>query len=64
LNIAQASLGESVSSMNVYLKAEHISEIDFEEWDKLAFKLENGLKKLIEKLEIKRKAKDWDDGRS
>lgn len=63
LNIAQASLGESVSGMITYHKAKQVTDVEFEEWDKRAYKLENGLKKLIENLEIKRKNKDWDDGR-
>lgn len=61
LNIAQGSLGESVSSMLVYKQAGHISQTDFDEWDQLAFKLENGLKKLIESLQNKRLSGEWQD---
>ncbi|MBW1837531.1 MAG: four helix bundle protein [Deltaproteobacteria bacterium] len=61
LNIALASLGESVSGIYAYRKAEQITEKDFQELDKLAFKLENGLLKLVESLEIKRERGDWTD---
>src|SRR3954463_2610453 len=53
-NIALGSLGESVSGANVYRKANQISEQQFEAWDALAYKLENGMKKLIESLQYKR----------
>jgi four helix bundle protein len=39
LNIALASLGESVSAMYAYLEAKQVKENDFEEWDNLAFKI-------------------------
>lgn len=61
LNIALGSLGESVSSMHVYRKADQVTQADFDEWDRLAFKLENGLKKLIESLQNKKLAGDWQD---
>src|SRR5437867_4450945 len=51
LNIALASLGESVSGTHVYRQADQISEEEFEAWDVLAYKLENGMKKLIESLQ-------------
>lgn len=53
LNIAPGSLGESASSLDVYETAEHISAAEFEEMDSLAWKLENGLKKLVESLQEK-----------
>ncbi len=59
LNIAQSSLGESVSSMNTYSYTEQIDKQKYEQWDTLAFKLENGLKKLIESLEKKKKEGSW-----
>jgi four helix bundle protein len=62
LNIALASLGESVSGAHVYRRADQLSEAEFEEWDSLANKLENGIKKLIESLQSKRKKGEWDDG--
>ena len=60
LNIAQASLGESVSGARVYRRAGQITE-EFEEWDALAYKLENGIKKLIESLQYKRERGEWND---
>ncbi len=61
LNIALGSLGESVSGLHGYRKAEHISEDQFEQMDALAYKLENGLLKLVEALEEKRDRGDWID---
>jgi four helix bundle protein len=61
LNIALASLGESVSGTHVYRRADQISEAEFKEWDTLAYKLENGIKKLIESLQHKRERGEWDD---
>jgi four helix bundle protein len=59
LNYALGSLGESVSGFHAYRKAGQISEEDFEKLDRLAFKLENGLLKLVESLERKRDKGDW-----
>lgn len=61
LNVSLASLGESVSGVHVYKEAGQVSETEFEEWDNLAFKIENGMKKLIESLQQKRSRGDWDD---
>jgi four helix bundle protein len=61
LNIALGSLGESVSGLHAYRKAEHLGEEDFEKLDRLAYKLENGLLKLVESLEQKREQGDWID---
>ena len=61
LNIALGSLGKSVLGTHVYRRAEQISEEEFESWDALAFKLENGMKKLIESLQYKREQHDWED---
>jgi four helix bundle protein len=61
LNFALGSLGESVSSMRVYKDANQIKETDFETWDQLALKLENGLIKLIKSLQEKKKTGDWED---
>jgi len=60
LSIALGSLGESASSLDVYVQADHISEEQFEQMDALAWKLENGLKKLVESLQEKT-GKDWSD---
>jgi four helix bundle protein len=60
LNIAMGSLGESASSLDVYVDAGHISAEQFEKMDALAWKLENGLKKLIESLQEK-SGNEWSD---
>ena len=61
LNIALGSLGESVSRLHAYRKAEQLGEEEFEKLDSKAYKLENGLLKLVESLEEKREQGDWID---
>ena len=61
LNFALGSLGEAVSAIHVYRRAEQISEEEFESLDALSYKLENGLKRLIESLQYKRQQRDWQD---
>ena len=61
LNIALGSLGESVSGLHAYRKAEQLAEEDFETLDSMAYKLEDGLLKLVESLEEKREQGDWID---
>jgi len=61
LNYALGSLGESVSGFIAYRQADQISEPEFEQWNTLAFKLENGLLKLVESLERKQQVGDWID---
>ena len=61
LNIALGSLGESVSGLHAYRKSKQISEEEFTELDALAFKLENGLLKLVQSLEHKRDYGEWVD---
>ncbi len=61
LNFALGSLGESVSGLHASLKAEQISQEAFQTLDALAYKLENGLLKLVESLEKKREKGDWID---
>ena len=61
LNYALGSLGESVSGLFAYWQAEQISEPDYQRLNALAFKLENGLLKLVESLERKQLAGDWID---
>jgi four helix bundle protein len=61
LNIALGSLGESVSGLHAYRKAEQLAEENFETLDSMAYKLENGLLKLVESLEEKREQGDWVD---
>src|SRR5712691_12651882 len=61
LNISLGSFGESVSGLIAYRKADQISESDFKVLNDLAFKIENGLLKLVQSLEYKREAGDWID---
>jgi four helix bundle protein len=61
LNISLGSLGESVSGFYSYRKANQITEEQFERLDAQAYKLENGLLKLVESLERKRDKGDWID---
>ena len=59
LYIALGSLGESVSGYHAYIEAKQISEDDFDILDRRAFKLENGLLRLVESLERKRDSDTW-----
>jgi four helix bundle protein len=61
LNIALGSLGESVSGLHAYRKADQLVEEDFENLDSMSYKLENGLLKLVESFERKREQGDWID---
>ncbi|MSP37128.1 MAG: four helix bundle protein [Deltaproteobacteria bacterium] len=61
LTIALASLGENVSGFHAYREAEQITEEEFVTLNKLAFKIENGLLKLVETLERKKLNGDWVD---
>ena len=61
LNIALASLGESVSGLYAYHRAAQITEEQFQYLNDSAYKLENGLLKLVESLEYKRENGDWVD---
>jgi four helix bundle protein len=61
LNIALGSLGESVSGLHAYRRAEQLSAGDFDGLNTLAYKLENGLLKLVESLEQKQVNGDWID---
>ena len=61
LYIALGSLGESVSGLYAYRNAKQITEDEFELLDTLAYKLENGLLKLVESLEGKRDRGEWTD---
>ena len=61
LNIALGSLGESVSGLQAYRKSKQITDEEFEQLDRLAYKLENGLLKLVESLEQKRERGEWID---
>jgi hypothetical protein len=61
LNVALASAGESVSGLHAFLAAKQIADADFEQLDAIGFKLENGLKRLIESRQKKKLAGTWDD---
>src|ERR1035441_9360370 len=61
LNIGLGSLGESVSGLYACRQAEQLTECESNPLDALAFKLENGLLKLVESLERKQDAGDWID---
>jgi four helix bundle protein len=61
LRIAIASAGESVSVLHAYRQANQISIDAFEELDVLAYKIENGLKRLIESLQRKRDDGSWQE---
>jgi four helix bundle protein len=61
LNIALGSLGESVSGLHAYRRSEQITEEEFQKLDILAYKLENGLLKLVESLELKKERGEWID---
>ena len=61
LNYALGSLGESVSGLYAYRKAAQISEADFNTLNALAYKIENGLLRLVESLERKQLTGDWID---
>jgi four helix bundle protein len=61
LNYALGSAGESVSGLHAYVKAKQITQEAFAEADQVVYKLENGLMRLIESLQRKRDAGDWND---
>lgn len=61
LNIALGSAGESVSGLIAYAKEGQLSGEDFERLDGLAYRLENGLLRLVEALEHKRERGEWID---
>ena len=53
--------GESVSGLHAYNRTEQINKAEFEMLNSLAYKLENGLLKLVESLERKQLTGDWID---
>lgn len=61
LNIAKGSLGESVSGYLVYHRAGDLNDEQFESLDALAFRIENGMLRLISSLEQKQERGDWQD---
>jgi four helix bundle protein len=61
LNIALGSLGENVPGFHAYHEAGQITHEEFTALNELAFKLENGLLKLVESLERKKLDGEWID---
>jgi four helix bundle protein len=61
LNVALGSLGESVSGLHACRHSEQLTAEQFDSLDALAFKLENGLLRLVESLQRKEQAGDWVD---
>jgi four helix bundle protein len=61
LNFGLSSAGESVSGLHAYRNANQISEAGFERLDTAAWKLENGLKRLIESLQSKEREGGWQE---
>jgi four helix bundle protein len=61
LNVALASAAESVSGLHVFHAASQIDDNAFETLDARAYKIENGLKKLIESLQQKQQDGIWED---
>ncbi len=61
LNIALGSCGEFHSCYVSFKLAGQITEDEYEQFDKLHYKVENELIKLIESLQKKQKDKAWED---
>ena len=61
LNIALGSIGESVSGLRAFSDAKQIDDAVFEHLDSLAYRLENGLLRLVESMERKRDSDKWAD---
>lgn len=61
LNIALGSLGESVSGLHACLATGQIDRPTFDDLDSVAFKLENGLIRLVRSLRAKETDDTWQD---
>ena len=61
LNIALGSCGEFHSCYISFRQAEQITEEDYKQLDKLHYKVENELLKLIQSLQKKQTTGDWND---
>jgi four helix bundle protein len=61
LNFALGSSGEFHSCIVSFKEAGQISDEEYEQLDKIHYKLENELLKLIKSLQKKQKDQDWDD---
>ncbi len=61
LYYALRSLGESVSGLYACHKAGQLADEPFKNLNALCYKLENGLLKLVARLEEKQETGDWED---
>jgi four helix bundle protein len=61
LNFALGSCGEFHSCYESFRQAGQITEDDYERLDRLHYKVENALLKLIESLQKKQKDGEWED---
>lgn len=61
LNIARGSSGEFHSCYESFKQAGQITHDEYEQLDRLHYKVENELLKLLESLEKKQKDQDWKD---
>ena len=61
LNIALGSSGEFHSCLVSFLRANQLSQDDFEKLDELHYKTENALIQLIKSLQQKMKDGNWED---
>ena len=62
LNFSSGSCGEFHSCYASFHQAEQISDDEYEELDRLHYKVENELIKLIESLQ-KKNSEDWEEGK-
>jgi four helix bundle protein len=61
LNIALSSAAESVSGLHAYRASGQLTEAQFDALDGETYKIENGLKRLIESLQKKQREGTWQD---
>ena len=61
LNIALASTAESVSSLHAYREAEQLTVEQFDALDSIAYKIENGLLRLIQRLQERQCDGAWSE---
>jgi len=61
LNFGLSSAGEFVSGLHAYRNADQTSKADFERLDGAAWRLENGLKRLIESLQSNQREGGWQE---
>jgi four helix bundle protein len=61
LNIARGSCGEFHSCYDACRKADQITEEEYEELDKMHYRVENGLLRLIESLQRRQLEGDWEE---